>query len=62
MKLYCAMLVVIGLLTLAVAGCMAPILKIEKRCVTGKFGGVRCECRDRDSGQFVVCPAEWRDN
>lgn len=52
-----ALILIAGLM---LAGCLSPIYKVEKRCVTGRFGSVRCECRDQENGQFVTCPPEWK--
>ena len=64
MKLYYGLLAGMLVAGLALSGCViggkAPILKVEKECTVGKFGGVSCRCRDKETGQFLVCPPEWR--
>lgn len=61
MKLYLAVLFLVGLAVLTMAGCLSPVLKIEKRCQTGRLGSTKCECRDMETGQFIVCPPEWKE-
>ena len=62
MRLYYGLLAAVFILGLALAGCLHPVtVNVEKRCTTGMLGGVSCECRDKVSGRFVVCPPEWRE-
>lgn len=38
------------------AGCMHPIVKVEKTCFAGKKTGERlCRCRDLETGRFEPC-------